>query len=87
MLQGFKPAFGRHEKIKLRDKNIFILLSKNPTGFNQSIQAVLSKDKNPQVMLVLNDRIPDGRDISWIWDVDFENLNNSKNIISVDYLH
>ena len=80
VLQGFKPAFGRQEEIKVRDKNIFILLSKNPTGFNQSIQAVLSKDKNPQVMLVLNDRIPDGRDISWIWDVDFENLNNSKNI-------
>ena len=80
VLQNFKPAFGRQEEIKVRDKNIVILLSKNPTGFNQSIQAVLSKDKNPSIVLVLNDRIPDGRDISWIWDVDFENLKESRTI-------
>lgn len=67
-LKKFTPAFGRMEKIG----NIRILLSKNPTGFNESLRTVAqSKDKGP-ILLVLNDKIPDGRDVSWIWDVDFE---------------
>lgn len=67
-LTHFTPAFGRMERIG----NITILLSKNPTGFNESLRTVAaSRDRGP-VMLVLNDRIPDGRDVSWIWDVDFE---------------
>lgn len=67
-LSKFTPAFGRMERVG----NTTILLSKNPTGFNESLRTVAaSKDKGP-VLLVLNDRIPDGRDVSWIWDVDFE---------------
>ncbi|MCX6792331.1 MAG: Mur ligase family protein [Candidatus Gottesmanbacteria bacterium] len=67
-LTHFTPAFGRMERI---GRNI-ILLSKNPTGFNESLRTVAaSKEKGP-VLFVLNDRIPDGRDVSWIWDVDFE---------------
>lgn len=79
-LQTFAPAFGRQEKIEYKGKRIFLLLSKNPTGFNQSIQAVLSQDKNPHLLLSLNDRIPDGRDVSWIWDVDIEEFKNASNI-------
>jgi UDP-N-acetylmuramyl tripeptide synthase len=71
-LTHFTPAFGRMERIG----NIKILLSKNPTGFNESLRTVAaSKDKGP-VLCVLNDRIPDGRDVSWIWDVDFEEYRN-----------
>lgn len=71
-LKAFVPAFGRSEKIG----NTRIVLSKNPTGFNESLRAVLgSKEKGP-LLLVLNDRVPDGRDVSWIWDVDFEVLQN-----------
>lgn len=79
-LLKFSPAFGRQEIIEYKGKKIFLLLSKNPTGFNQSIRAILEKDKNPNILLLLNDRIPDGRDISWIWDVEFEELKNAKNI-------
>ncbi len=75
-LTHFTPAFGRMETIVVNDKRIKILLSKNPTGYNESLRTVAaSVDKGP-VMLVLNDRIPDGRDISWIWDVDFEAYRN-----------
>lgn len=71
-LTHFTPAFGRMETVVLGKKRIKILLSKNPTGFNESLRTVeASVDRGP-VVLVLNDRIPDGRDISWIWDVDFE---------------
>lgn len=81
-LRNFSPAFGRQEEIKYKEKNVFVMLSKNPASFNQSIEAILFKETNPNVMLVLNDRIPDGRDVSWIWDIDVEELvAKSKNIM------
>ncbi len=73
-LAEFKPAFGRQEVIKYKGRDVLILLSKNPAGFNQSIDALRSLNKNRNILLVLNDRIPDGRDVSWIWDVDTEGL-------------
>lgn len=71
---GFEPAFGRNEEIN----GIKILLSKNPSGFNASLRSVLDSENTTVVLLVLNNRIPDGRDISWIWDVDFEKLRGKK---------
>lgn len=79
-LKNFDPAFGRQEKIEVNDKKIQIFLSKNPTGFNESLRTV---SKGKSLLLVLNDRIPDGRDVSWIWDVDFENLIKNFNSIVV----
>ncbi len=71
-LTKFTPAFGRMENIVVNGRRVKILLSKNPTGFNESLRTVAASiDKGP-VLFALNDRIPDGRDISWIWDVDFE---------------
>ena len=78
--RNFKPAFGRQEIIRYKEKNVQIFLSKNPTSFNQSFQAI--SDLGAQTLLIiLNDRIPDGRDISWIWDVDLPHINNFKQII------
>ncbi|MGE5041764.1 MAG: MurT ligase domain-containing protein [Candidatus Levyibacteriota bacterium] len=82
-LVNFSPAFGRQEKITYQGKDIFLLLSKNPTGFNQSLEAILEEEKNPHILLLLNDRIPDGRDVSWIWDVDFEMLAEKRGTVSV----
>ncbi|MBI4080354.1 MAG: DUF1727 domain-containing protein [Candidatus Levybacteria bacterium] len=70
-LEGFEPAFGRYETITYRDKKIKILLSKNPTGFNASLRAV-QEEKAKYILFALNDQIADGTDVSWIWDVDFE---------------
>jgi UDP-N-acetylmuramyl tripeptide synthase len=83
-VHNFTPAFGRGEIIKIDDKFVRIFLSKNPAGFNASLRAVLAL--NPKVIhLVLNDRIPDGRDISWIWDVDFETIpDRIKVVVSGD---
>ncbi len=75
----FKPAFGRQEEIFYKGKKIQVFLSKNPTSFNQSFQTI--KDmKAVTILIILNDRIPDGRDISWIWDVDLKGIENFKNI-------
>ncbi|HZR39323.1 MAG TPA: MurT ligase domain-containing protein [Ktedonobacteraceae bacterium] len=73
-IEQFKPAFGRGERIQAEGKTMRLLLAKNPTGFNEVLRTLFS-DATPRHMLfVLNDNIADGRDISWIWDVDFERL-------------
>jgi len=77
-LTDFKPAFGRQETIEKEGRKIMILLSKNPTGLNESLKIAI-ENKSASILLLLNDRIPDGRDISWIWDVDFEMLQG-KNV-------
>lgn len=67
-------SFGRAEFFRLQEKEGCLLLVKNPTGFNQ-VLATLSLDRAPKSLLfAINDRIADGRDISWLWDVDFEQL-------------
>ncbi len=77
---NFKPAFGRQEIVKYKGKNVQIFLSKNPTSFNQSYKTI-SDLKAGVLLIVLNDRIPDGRDISWIWDVDLPGIENFKHIL------
>lgn len=76
-IQTFTAAFGRQEIVEVERKGIMLLLSKNPTGFNESLKVTIS-NKSSSLLILLNDRIPDGRDTSWIWDVDFEVLSGSK---------
>ena len=74
---NFKAAFGRAEELKINEKQVRIMLSKNPVGMNETIRAVNNikkTGKSDVTLLVLNDRIPDGTDVSWIWDVDTEEL-------------
>ncbi len=87
VLAGFSPAFGRQETFTIKGKTVKIFLSKNPAGFNASLRTIL--EQNASVMLfILNDRIPDGRDVSWIWDVDFETIpQNTKIIASGDRVY
>lgn len=73
-IQHFRPAFGRMETVSYQGKKAQILLSKNPTGFNESIRTIIVSKKKGPLLCILNDRVPDGRDISWIYDVDFEPL-------------
>lgn len=76
----FKPAFGRQEIIEYQERKVQLFLSKNPTSFNQSYQT--TKELNAKTLLiVLNDRIPDGRDVSWIWDTDLTGIEKFKHII------
>ncbi|MBM3678926.1 MAG: DUF1727 domain-containing protein [Actinobacteria bacterium] len=73
-LEGFQAAFGRFERIQVGQQEIVLLLIKNPAGANEAIRT-LEHGGVPETLLVaLNDAIADGRDVSWIWDVDFEPL-------------
>ena len=76
-IKNFRAAFGRAEELTVHGKHVRILLSKNPVGMNETIRAVNDIKKTGKAsttLLVLNDRIPDGTDVSWIWDVDTEEL-------------
>ena len=76
-IKNFRAAFGRAEELEVKGKQVRILLSKNPVGMNETIRAVHDIQKAGKAstkLVVLNDRTPDGTDVSWIWDVDTEKL-------------
>ena len=72
-INNFQAAFGRAEDLNIDGKKVRILLSKNPVGTNETIR-VVTQSTDKTTLLVLNDRTPDGTDVSWIWDVDTEKL-------------
>jgi UDP-N-acetylmuramyl tripeptide synthase len=73
-LQGFSAAFGRFERIRIGERSLLVLLIKNPAGANEVVRTLVSGGAPPLLLVALNDGIADGRDVSWIWDVDFEPL-------------
>jgi lipid II isoglutaminyl synthase (glutamine-hydrolysing) len=78
-LEEMKAVFGRVETIDVFGLQLSILLIKNPAGANEVLRTLLleSGDEELDLWLALNDRIADGRDVSWIWDADFELLEGS----------
>ncbi len=73
-LRTFTPAFGRMEKAVINGRDAILLLAKNPTGFNEVLRTSIEFGHATSFLIALNDRIADGQDVSWIWDVDFEQL-------------
>jgi UDP-N-acetylmuramyl tripeptide synthase len=73
-LGSFSAAFGRFERISVGDKSLLMLLVKNPAGANEAVRTLVAEEPPPLAVIALNDDIADGRDVSWIWDVDFEPL-------------
>jgi UDP-N-acetylmuramyl tripeptide synthase len=73
-LQGFSAAFGRFERIQLDQRSLLVLLIKNPAGANEVVRTLVAGGAPRLLLVALNDEIADGRDVSWIWDVDFEPL-------------
>ncbi len=69
----FSPAFGRGEKIIYKGKHVQLFLSKNPTSFNESLRTIKELG-GKNIVILLNDKIPDGLDVSWIWDINFEEI-------------
>jgi lipid II isoglutaminyl synthase (glutamine-hydrolysing) len=78
-----RAAFGRVETIAMNERTVSILLIKNPAGANEVLRTLRLESRSPaeghglDLWLALNDRIADGRDVSWIWDADFELLAGS----------
>jgi len=75
-LSCFESGFGRMESISLGEKNIQVILIKNPTGLSQVLKYLATVDKPSVICFMINDNTADGTDISWLYDVDFEPLKN-----------
>jgi UDP-N-acetylmuramyl tripeptide synthase len=76
-LGGFQAAFGRIERVPFEGREIILALVKNPTGFNEVLRMLVGGEAagvTTPTLLAINDLDADGRDISWLWDVDFEVL-------------
>jgi UDP-N-acetylmuramyl tripeptide synthase len=73
-LEVVTAAFGRAETIRIGPSELSILLVKNPAGANEILRTLTLEESELDVLAILNDRIADGRDISWVWDADFELL-------------
>lgn len=74
-LAGIKPAFGRGEKMVIHGQELELVLVKNPSGFRLGLKSFSAK--NIATMIAINDNYADGRDMSWLWDVDFESLSET----------
>ncbi len=73
-IASVNAAFGRTESIQLGDKKLTLLLAKNPAGANSNLDTLLLHPDRFHLAVLLNDRIADGKDVSWIWDVDYEKI-------------
>ena len=80
-LKTFRAAFGRQERVEFRGRHLFLVLSKNPAGFNETLRTAVELAKGKKFILGLNDRKADGTDVSWIWDVDFEQLRDLAQLV------
>jgi lipid II isoglutaminyl synthase (glutamine-hydrolysing) len=73
-LAAVSPAFGRAETVRIADRDLLLLLVKNPAGANEVLRTLALEPGEHDLLAVLNDGIADGRDVSWVWDADFELL-------------
>jgi len=73
-IASFTAAFGRQERFEVGGREVQTILAKNPAGLNQVLRALVAEPEPKDLLFLLNDDIADGRDVSWIWDVDFEML-------------
>ncbi len=80
-LTSFRAAFGRQERFEVDGRSVMVLLGKNPTGMNQVLRLIADASDAPHLLLLLNDGIQDGRDISWIWDTDYELTRSAANVV------
>jgi UDP-N-acetylmuramyl tripeptide synthase len=77
-LREFGGAFGRVERVRAGDREAFLLLIKNPVGFNEILRTFVTGGEARNVLIAINDNHADGRDVSWLWDVDFEMLADAR---------
>jgi UDP-N-acetylmuramyl tripeptide synthase len=81
-LGGVKAAFGRAATVVVRGVELKLLLVKNPAGANEIIRTLALEPGELDVLAILNDNIADGRDISWVWDADFELLGSHLRLVT-----
>jgi UDP-N-acetylmuramyl tripeptide synthase len=73
-LESFTAAFGRLERIAVEGRTLYLALVKNPVGFTEVLRTIGAAPAPANLLILINDLFADGTDVSWLWDVDFEQL-------------
>ena len=81
-LDNYKPVFGRAQSTTIEGKDVSLYLIKNPTGASEVLRG-LKNAQNTKILIAINDKYADGRDVSWLWDADFEVFKNFSNKIFI----
>jgi len=76
-IRGYRPENGRLQRFDVDGRHVTLNLAKNPTGYNQNLLLVMADAAPKVVYVVVNDGYGDGRDVSWLWDVEFERLREA----------
>ena len=77
-IDAFDPQNGRLQTFDIAGRRVLLNLAKNPTGFNQNLKIVAQDAGDKVVAFFVNDKEGDGRDVSWLWDIDFEELADDR---------
>ncbi|NHM15079.1 DUF1727 domain-containing protein [Eggerthellaceae bacterium zg-887] len=77
-VDAFDPRNGRLQAYEIGGRKVLLNLAKNPTGFNQNLKIVAQDEGRPAVAFFINDKEADGHDVSWLWDIDFEELAHNR---------
>ena len=80
-LNRFHPENGRLQSLKVGGRQVLLNLAKNPTGFNQNLKLVTQGEGPRAVAFFINDKEADGHDVSWLWDIDFEELASRDDLL------
>lgn len=80
-MRDFDPRNGRLQTLQVRGREVMLNLAKNPTGFNQNLDLVAKAKGRRVAAFFVNDMEGDGRDVSWLWDIDFESLAADEGLI------
>jgi UDP-N-acetylmuramyl tripeptide synthase len=76
LFEGLRPPYGRGEVISIGDTQLTLQLVKNPSGFRTAMDV----EPDSPALIVINDNIADGRDVSWLWDVDVDSIGLRKSV-------
>ncbi len=80
-IETFTAAFGRLERIQVEERQLYLALVKNPVGFTEVLHTILGQPGRKTLLLLINDLFADGTDVSWLWDVEFEQLQGRVNVV------
>ena len=81
-IDNFEYRLGRMETFHFTNKDLVLVLSKNPVGLSEVFNTITYDESEKSVMFILNDYAPDGKDVSWIWDANFNPINDIPNLKS-----
>ncbi len=84
-IPSFEPVFGRGERITLGNTKIELFLIKNPAGFDQVLNQLHQQFQHKEINMIIsiNDNIADGKDVSWLWDVNLEKFTSKQKFLNL----